>query len=217
LSDTYAAHISSDIHHIEDVLRHEMSACVHYSKINALFQFLKSILSILSSQAPPGFPSTPKFRDAATALIGSVDRLLQLSTQCTREVCSNSFIEIRQQTTADLTTLGYPSAAESFSLGSNELLSQDQVDLKHIGIFLQTLCAQYDLARPPDVRESVAERLKSLQRNGIPVEVNEADPIEILSLPMLPGSLTIVFAHEQLSFQETIGNGRSGRVFREKW
>lgn len=224
ITDASAQGIASVLSHIERLRNHEMTAAIHCSKINSLFSAFKILSESLRSL--PALPRTPKIRAAIASLNQSIEHFVQLCIQCTRESCVQfvlmkttqqvfeEFLEIRQKTITDLTVLGLTSAAHTFTLSSNELLSQDQIDLKRIGNFLLQLREQHDLSRRDDIKDKITERLQSLRRKDIKIELSDCDPIEILTVPTLPENLDLVLEHEHLVFQEEIGNGRSGRVFK---
>ena len=224
MTDASAQAIASVLSHVERLRNHEMTAAIHCSKINSLFSAFKVLSASLRSL--PTVRRTPKFRTAIASLNQSIEHFVQLCIQCTRESCVQfvlmkttqqvfeEFLEIRQTTITDLNDLGLTEAARTFTLSSNELLSQDQIDLKRIGNFLLQLREQHDLSRRDDIKEKITERLQSLRRKDIKIELSDCDPIEILTVPTLPENLDLVLAHENLVFQEEIGSGRSGRVFK---
>ncbi|OHT15048.1 hypothetical protein TRFO_14571 [Tritrichomonas foetus] len=166
-----------------------------------------------------------KFSNYIDSLNNSVEHLIQLCIQCNHESCVQfvlmtslqktfeEFLSIRQTTITDLQNLGFTEGAEIFTLSPDELLSQDQVDLKLIGNLLYQIRSQNDLTNRSDVGERVAARFHSLQRKDIKIDTGETDLSGIITVPSVPNNLNLVLEHEQLVFRESIGNGRSGRVF----
>ncbi|KAH0791828.1 TKL family protein kinase [Histomonas meleagridis] len=227
MSNAFLSHTAPVIERIEQLQKLEMSTSIHCSKANSLirtFNLLPPFLSI----SPPNFKVNHKFIDAMNSIVSSIDHLIQLCIQCNRESCFqfilmtslhevfDQFLEIRQKVIADLRSIGFDSAADLFKLSPDELLSQDQVDLKLIGIFMMQMRSRNDVVRRPDIKEKINDRLKSIQRKGVKIETDETDLGGILTVPSLPPNLNLVLEHEQLVFGDSIGSGRSGRVFKGK-
>lgn len=229
MSDVYLEHISPFLENIALLQKLEMSAAVHCSKINSLIRSYKLLPDLISPNPPPNWKNTKKFASIMNSLNNSIEQLIQYSIQCNRDSCIQfvlmtsfqntfeEFLSIRQKTIADLQNLNFPKAAEIFTLSPDELLSQDQVDLKLICNLLLQVRTQKDLNNRKDIKERISDRLDSLKRKDIKIETNQADfdlCSGIITIPSIPSTLNLVLDHEQLIYNEVIGEGRSGKVYK---
>ena len=226
MSEGYGGRISAFLSKIDQLKKLEMSSSIHCSKINSLIRSFKILPEYITSNPAPIFKNGKKAASNLDSLISSVDHLIQLCVQCNGESCVQfvlmtslqktfeEFLSIRQQTIADLQSLGLPTAANAFVLTSDELLSQDQVDLKLISNLLYQIHSKDDLKKRSDVDDKVEARFHSLKRKDINIDTRgECDLSGIITIPSVPNNLNLVLEHEQLVFRDVIGSGRSGRVF----
>ena len=229
MSDAYLAHINPFLENIALLQKLEMSAAIHCSKINSLIRSYKLLPDIISPNPPPNWKNTKKFTSIINSLNNSIEHLIQFCIQCNRDSCVQfvlmtsfqntfeDFLSIRQNTISDFQNLNFPKAAEIFTLTPDELLSQDQVDLKLIGNLLLQIRSQKDLNNRKDIKERITDRLGSLKRKDIKIDTNKTDfdlCSGIITIPSIPSDLNLVLDHEQLIYKEVIGEGRSGKVYK---
>lgn len=229
MSEAYFANVNPFLDKISRLQKLEMTAAIHCSKINSLIRSYKILPKFIASNPPPNWKNTQTQISYIDSLNNSIDHLIQLCIQCNRESCVQlilmvslqttfeEFLSIRTTTISDLKNLNFPQAADLFVLTSDELLSQDQVDLKLIGNFLYQIRSQRDLSGRNDVKDRIIARFDSLKRKDIKI-----DPIPkgldldsgIITIPSIPTNLDLVLDHEQLVYQDLIGEGRSGKVYK---
>ncbi|KAI5539558.1 protein kinase protein [Trichomonas vaginalis G3] len=203
--------------------QHEMTTFVHCSKFNSLIQAFKDLIPYLEKFIQE---NTNTFNGSTMKHFSNienvVDELIQLTIQSSHDsfvrfVLASStlevfdqFFSIRDTTIKSLKALGMNQAASIFELTPDRLISQDQVDLKHIATIIQQIETDYDLNQRQDISDAIKARYISLQRKNIRTAETANN---FVNIPALPDSVDLVIKHEQIQYEKEIGHGYSGRVY----
>ncbi|OHT06847.1 TKL family protein kinase [Tritrichomonas foetus] len=199
----------------------ELVVYVHCSKINSLSQCLKQASALLHN-LPPRSIKSKQITTVAT-ILSLLDHTKQLFINCGRNVCLNfvlitslnnvltEFMQIRKDFSVNFSNLGYPEVAALFEISENELLLQNNVDLKRIFQFIVQLRKRQGIDKRPDVLEKMASRLKSI--NGSNLQISAEDS-EFIALPPLPNRLDLIISRRDLELGPQIGSGQSGSVYK---
>lgn len=218
------SNIQSILTNIKALQSLELIAYVHCSKINSLLQCFKHA-SVLLSNSNPRTIKSKQLIDVASILT-SIDQVKQLCTHCGRNVCLNfilttsirqifnEFSSIRQDLSQSFRNLGFKEISDLFDISTEELIMQNDVDLKRIFIFIYQLRQQKTIDQRPDVLAKMASRLKSINNLNLQISIDDS---QFVSLPPLPKRLELVLSKSDLEFQEKIGSGQSGNVFKGIW
>ena len=225
MSHEFTFKIASILSQINQIKQYEITSFIHCSKINSLAQSFTNILdSIKNFNEKFKKDYNSKNIENLNILNDSIGHFLQLCIQCTREssvqtILSKStqqmfedFLQIRQNVIKSLKLLGIEEF-KFFELNSDQLLSQDQVDLKRIGSFIQQMTEKNDLSKRVDINEKILLRFNSIERKGVKMEKFDGS---LIDLPSLPSNLNLILTHEQLHYDKEIGKGMSGKVFSGK-
>lgn len=203
--------------------QHEMTTFVHCSKFNSLIQSFKDLIPFLSEYAQENYNKyNLTIMKSFESLENVVDELIQLTIQTSHDsfvqfVLASStlevfdqFFSIRETAIKSLKALGMDKAASIFELTPDRLISQDQVDLKHIATIIQQIENDYDLEERKDISNAINARYISLQRKNIRCNDNTNN---FVNIPALPSAVDLVVKHEQIQYGREIGHGYSGHVY----
>ena len=177
--------------------QHEMTTFVHCSKFNSLIQAFKDLIPYLEKFIQE---NTNTFNGSTMKHFSNienvVDELIQLTIQSSHDsfvrfVLASStlevfdqFFSIRDTTIKSLKALGMNQAASIFELTPDRLISQDQVDLKHIATIIQQIETDYDLNQRQDISDAIKARYISLQRKNIRTAETANNFVNIPALPL---------------------------------
>lgn len=215
------SNIKSIITNIKSLQSMELIVYVHCSKINSLLQCFKQAATLLTNLPPQKIES--KHLIEIALILSLIDQVKQLCINCGRNVCLNfvlmsslkqtyqEFQTLRVELSSCFENIGYKEISNLFQISDNDLIMQNNVDLKRIFIFFVQLRKSKDLSNRPDVLSKMTSRLKSINNSNL--QISSEDCV-FIALPPLPSRIDLVLTPSDIEIGPKIGSGQSGNVYK---
>lgn len=219
MESDFFTHLQPITHKIRTILRQQLTAYIHCSKINDVMKCIKQIPSaITEAQLQIDlFPPIDQMDTAVNVILNLFVQLHEIFLQCSSENCIHFLVSssindvmkqlfyIRQTMANAFNQIYLKEIAALVNITPEELQSQNIVDMKRI---VQLLVKLKDTSRT-DVKELITKRFLSLEQNGISASQVDTANIVLFDFPI---KFDLIVKHDDIELLKEIGNGQSGMV-----